>query len=76
MLIRFIVSNFMSFKEETEFNMLPSKGNGSRQLKDHNKKTKSGVEVLKTAAIYGANASGKSNLIKAKKFTDYIRNQQ
>jgi AAA15 family ATPase/GTPase len=65
MLIRFVVSNFMSFKEETEFNMLPSKGNGSKSLTHHIKKTKSGVEVLKTAAIYGANAAGKSNLIKA-----------
>lgn len=55
----------MSFKEETEFNMFPAKGNGSRQLKNHIKKTESGVEALKTAAIYGANASGKSNLIKA-----------
>lgn len=65
MLIRFVVSNFMSFKEETEFNMLKSKGNGSRQLTNHIKKTKSGVEILKTAAIYGANAAGKSNLVKA-----------
>ncbi|MFB9077904.1 ATP/GTP-binding protein [Flavobacterium procerum] len=68
MLIRFVVSNFMSFKDETEFNMLPAKGNGSRQLTNHIKKTKSGIEVLKTAAIYGANASGKSNLIKAIEF--------
>jgi AAA15 family ATPase/GTPase len=68
MLIRFVVSNFMSFKDETEFNMLPAKGNGSRQLTNHIKKTKSGVEVLKTAAIYGANAAGKSNLIKAIEF--------
>jgi uncharacterized protein len=72
MLIRFVVSNFMSFKEETEFNMLPSKGNGSRLLTHHIKKTKSGVEVLKTAAIYGANAAGKSNLIKAISFLKSI----
>ncbi|MEO8252920.1 MAG: ATP-binding protein [Flavobacterium sp.] len=72
MLIRFVVSNFMSFKEETEFNMLPSKGNGSRQLTNHIKKTKSGVEVLKTAAIYGANAAGKSNLVKAIAFLKSI----
>lgn len=65
MLIRFVVSNFMSFKEETEFNMLPSKGNGSHLLKNHISKTKSGIDVLKTAAIYGANAAGKSNLINA-----------
>ncbi|MDN3675280.1 ATP-binding protein [Flavobacterium branchiarum] len=72
MLIRFVVSNFMSFKDETEFNMLPAKGNGSRQLTSHIKKTKSGVDVLKTAAIYGANAAGKSNLIKAIAFLKSI----
>lgn len=72
MLIRFVVSNFMSFKDETEFNMLPAKGNGSRQLTDHIKKTKSGVEVLKTAAIYGANAAGKSNLVRAIAFLKSI----
>lgn len=72
MLIRFVVSNFMSFKDETEFNMLPAKGNGSRQLKNHIKKTKSGVEVLKTAAIYGANAAGKSNLVRAIAFLKSI----
>lgn len=65
MLIRFVVGNFMSFKEENEFNMLKSKGNGSQKLKHHIIKTNSGVEVLKTAAIYGANAAGKSNLVKA-----------
>lgn len=65
MLIRFVVSNFMSFKDETEFNMLKGKGNGSQQLPKHVIKTKSGVEVLKSAAVYGANAAGKSNLIKA-----------
>ncbi|WP_394775542.1 ATP/GTP-binding protein [Flavobacterium sp.] len=62
----------MSFKDETEFNMLPSKGNGSRQLTNHIKKTKSGVEVLKTAAIYGANAAGKSNLVRAIAFLKSI----
>jgi AAA15 family ATPase/GTPase len=55
----------MSFKAETEFNMLKSKGNGSQKLKHHVIKTNSGVDVLKTAAVYGANAAGKSNLVKA-----------
>ncbi|MCD8416159.1 ATP-binding protein [Tenacibaculum finnmarkense genomovar finnmarkense] len=65
MLIRFTVSNFMSFKEETEFNMLTGKGNGYTKHKNHVHKSTSGVDILKTAALYGANASGKSNLIKA-----------
>ncbi|MDV6167631.1 ATP-binding protein [Flavobacterium sp. DG1-102-2] len=60
----------MSFKDETEFNMLPSKGNGSRKLQEHIHKTNSGIEVLKTAAIYGANAAGKSNLVRA---IDYLK---
>jgi uncharacterized protein len=68
MLIRFVVSNFMSFKDEMEFNMLTSKGNGSRQLPHHIIKTESGIDILKTAAIYGANAAGKSNLIKALRY--------
>lgn len=72
MLIRFVVSNFMSFKDETEFNMLKGKGNGSQQLPEHVIKTKSGINVLKTAAIYGANAAGKSNLVRAIAFLKSI----
>ncbi|MBA6156125.1 ATP-binding protein [Tenacibaculum sp. S7007] len=55
----------MSFKEETEFNMLTGKGNGYMKHENHVHKSTSGVNILKTAALYGANASGKSNLIKA-----------
>lgn len=61
MLIRFVVSNFLSFKEETEFNMLTG---SVRQKKEHIYQA-DGVELLKTAAIYGPNGAGKSNLIKA-----------
>ena len=61
MLIRFLVSNFLSFDEETEFNMLPS---SLKTHKHHVYKT-GRVEVLKAAAIYGANGAGKSNLIQA-----------
>ncbi|WP_396152795.1 ATP/GTP-binding protein [Flavobacterium sp.] len=53
----------MSFKDDTEFNMLTSKGNGYKQHLNHLQHIKSGTSVLKTAAIYGANASGKSNLV-------------
>jgi len=61
MLIRFNVKNFMSFKEEVEFSCLPGK---ATRLGYH-KIEKEGIEVLKLGAIYGANASGKSNLIKS-----------
>lgn len=62
MLIRFIVSNFLSFKEETEFNMLASAD--QKHHKDHIYQKQS-LNLLKAAALYGANGAGKSNLIKA-----------
>lgn len=62
MLIRFTVENFLSFKDRQSFSMIPGKGS----LKSHHKTPLiKGVSVLKTAIIYGANASGKSNLIKS-----------
>ena len=64
MLIRFIVSNFLSFDEEREFNMLA----GSLKTHRHHVYNTSKVDVLKAAAIYGANGAGKSNLIKAIEF--------
>ena len=61
MLIRFVVKNYLSFKEQTEFNLLP--GNRTPRL-SHHKVVVNDVTVLRLSAIYGANGSGKSNLIK------------
>ncbi|MHC1773812.1 MAG: ATP/GTP-binding protein [Lentimicrobium sp.] len=61
MLIRFIVKNLFSFKEYTEFNLLP--GRTSRM--PHHLYEGAGTPVLKLNAMYGANGAGKSNLIKA-----------
>ncbi len=66
MLIQFTVENFLSFAERVTFSMLPGKG---RLHANHVvKTTEKDIATLKTAVIYGANASGKSNLIKAIKF--------
>ena len=67
MLIRFSVKNFRSIKERVDFSfeassiehlrenvMSTDTASGSKQL-----------SLLKTAVVYGPNASGKSNLIKA-----------
>jgi uncharacterized protein len=62
MLIRVSITNFRSFDKETEFNMLVS--SDQRTHKDHIYEI-GGIELLKTAAIYGANGAGKSNLVKA-----------
>lgn len=64
MLIRFITANFLSFGEEQEFNMLP----GDFRTLKHHVYNAGKVDVLKAAAIYGANGAGKSNLIKGLAF--------
>ncbi len=62
MLIRFSVENFLSFKDRIVFSMIPGKGT----LKtSHKSKSIKGISALKASVIFGANASGKSNLIKA-----------
>lgn len=63
MLIRIVVTNFKSYKDETEFKMLPS---SSVRRKDwHIHKGGNGIGTLRTSVIYGANGAGKSCLIKA-----------
>ena len=72
MLIRFFVENFLSFKDEAEFSMVAGR---SRKHPDHVAKigTPKDLRVLKTGVIFGANASGKTNLIKAMSFAqDFI----
>jgi len=61
MLVRFRVSNFLSFRDDTEFNMLTG---APRRLEGHVYQA-AGLELLKIAGIYGANGAGKSNLVKA-----------
>jgi len=68
MLIRFVVSNFLSFDKETEFNMLA----GTFKTHKHHVYNAGKVNVLKAAAIYGANGAGKSNLIKAIDFLQEV----
>lgn len=74
MLIRFFVNNVLSFGDQKEFMMIP-KPNGKR-LKEH-KYIKDDFSVLKLSSIYGANASGKSNLINAlKMIRDIVVNEE
>lgn len=68
MLIRFSVSNFLSFSEEQEINMIPGK---IREKDDHIINTND-IKLLRLATFYGANASGKSNLIKAIHFAKNV----
>ncbi len=66
MLLEFSVKNFLSIKDEIIFSLY-----ASDEIKGHEKRNLIPVveqHILKTAVIYGANASGKSNLIKAMGF--------
>ena len=61
MLIRFNVNNFSSFNDNQEFSMIA----GQVRNKSDRLFIGDSIKLIKFAAIYGANASGKSNLIKA-----------
>ena len=70
MLIEFSVENYKSFRDCVTFSMVAA------NLKSKNKKLdennifhyKKNMDLVKVAAVYGANASGKSNLIQAFRF--------
>ena len=66
MIIRFSVENWMSFRDRTTFSMVASRErqHGERVPKLGKYQTR----VLPIAAIYGGNASGKTNFFKALSF--------
>lgn len=71
MLVSFSVSNFRSFGEEVTLNMVASK----RLAADHPNhviQLPDGRHLLRVAVLYGANAAGKSNLIKAMRFAQSV----
>lgn len=77
MLIRFKVGNFLSFDENQELTMIPAKGikgkkdNRVKEKQEHIITLKD-ISLLRVATVYGANASGKSNLIEAIRFAKYV----
>ncbi|MGC1378742.1 MAG: ATP-binding protein [Anaerolineales bacterium] len=75
MLIRFRVRNFLSFKDEVEFSMIPGR---TKQHPSHVISGGSGrndTDLLRAGVIYGANAAGKSNLIHALSFARMLITQ-
>lgn len=69
MIIRIRIKNFLSFHDEIELNMVPGQG---RLKPEHKSAPVGGYSTLKTTAVYGANAGGKSNLVKAVAFIKYM----
>ena len=73
MLLRLKIRNFTSFDKEVSFDMFPNLKRTTFQNHIYN-----GYEIplLKQAAIYGANGSGKSNFVKAIKLLQNIVTNQ
>ncbi len=61
MLIKYSIANYLSFNEKQSFSLKSGK---AQNKKDHLIKGKN-FNILKFNALYGANASGKSNLLKS-----------
>ncbi len=63
MLVRFVVDNLYSFGRRTEFNMIPN--SRLKTLPEHCYQINDRLSLLKLSTVYGANAAGKSNLVKS-----------
>ena len=70
MLLNFKMENFRSFKDETFFTMLSSKQKTHNDYVIDKSVNGNKLRVLPMTVIYGANASGKSNIIKV---CDFIK---
>jgi AAA15 family ATPase/GTPase len=71
MIIEFKVENFLSFKDLTTLSMVSAKS--FKEHKDtHTFTIDNKISLLKSAIIYGNNASGKSNLLEAMDFMKQI----
>jgi AAA15 family ATPase/GTPase len=65
MLLEFTVGNFLSFKDKKTFSL---EAGGIKTVLPDNVIQNGKYKVLRSAAIYGANSSGKSNFVKALDF--------
>lgn len=74
MLIEFSVGNYRSFKEPVTFSMVAANLVSKDKSLDENNvfAVDHNLKLLKSAAIYGANSSGKSNLAKALSFMKWF----
>lgn len=70
MIIQFTIENFLSFKEAATLSLVASALKEKQPLTDEIvfKLPGTNLSLLKSAVVYGANASGKSNFIKALDF--------
>ncbi|MRG95070.1 AAA family ATPase [Polyangium spumosum] len=73
MLIEFSVENFLSFNERVTLSLVAApEVDATDGLIENTFEAPGGIRLLKSTLIYGANASGKSNFIKAVKFVRWL----
>jgi uncharacterized protein len=65
MLVEFRVKNFRSLRDEQVLSLVASKDKSMQDTHTIDTKLSAVPRILRSAVVYGANASGKSNLIKA-----------
>lgn len=65
MLIQFSVRNFRTFKEKATLSLIASNYDKDREAENILEDANFNLHVLKSAVIYGANASGKSKFLEA-----------
>lgn len=65
MLIKFSIKNFKTFREKAELSLVATNYDKNREADNISDNPDFGLKVLKSAVIYGANASGKSKLMDA-----------
>ncbi len=64
MIIRLTVDNIYSFGDPTEFSLIAGKGTTNEEHVLRGVK-RDDISILRSSIVYGANASGKSNLVKS-----------
>ncbi len=73
MLLEFSVRNFKTFREKATLSLLASNyDKDTREEENVHNESKFGLRLLKSAVIYGANASGKSKFLDAMAFMRYL----
>ncbi len=66
MIAEFKIRNFFSLRDEQTLSFIPSNDDTSRDI--YTEEVSDGVSLLKIGCVYGSNASGKTNILKALDF--------
>lgn len=69
MLLNFAVTNYRSIKERQVFSLMAVEGLPHKESLIH---SKDGIQILPVALLFGANASGKSNILRAFGMMQYM----